>query len=53
MAALLILGVMDLRVMLVVAVAITVERVAPQPVVWARVTGVVILAMGAVAILNS
>jgi predicted metal-binding membrane protein len=53
MAALLILGVMNLWVMLAVAIGITVERVAPRPVVWARVTGAVILVMGAVAILNS
>jgi predicted metal-binding membrane protein len=53
MAALLILGVMNLWVMLAVAIAITVERVATRPVVWARVTGAAILVMGAVAILNS
>jgi predicted metal-binding membrane protein len=53
MAALLILGLMDLRVMLVVAVAITVERVAPRPVVWARVTGAVLLAVGAVLLLQT
>ncbi len=52
MAALLVFGVMDLRVMLVVAVAITVERVVPRPVVWARLTGAVILAVGAVLLLH-
>src|SRR5258706_8769193 len=36
MAALLVLGVMDLRVMLAIAIAITIERVVPRPVVWAR-----------------
>jgi predicted metal-binding membrane protein len=53
MAALLVFGVMDLRVMLVVAIAITVERVAPRPVIWARVTGVAIIAIGAFVMLNS
>jgi predicted metal-binding membrane protein len=53
MAALLVLGVMNLWVMLAVAIAITVERVAPRPVVWARVTGAVILAVGAVLLLHA
>ncbi len=47
MATLLVLGVMDLRVMLAVALAITAERVVPRPVPWARATGVVIMAIGA------
>jgi predicted metal-binding membrane protein len=53
MAALLVLGVMNLWVMLAVAIAITVERVAPRPVVWARVTGAAILAIGSVLLLQT
>jgi len=48
MLALLALGVMDLALMTVVALAITAERVLPRPVPVARVTGVVALVAGAV-----
>jgi predicted metal-binding membrane protein len=45
-AALLVIGVMDLRAMAVVAAAITVERLAPAGERFARVIGVVALAAG-------
>jgi predicted metal-binding membrane protein len=46
-AALLVAGVMDLRVMALVTAAITVERLAPSPVRVARATGVLLVAAGA------
>jgi predicted metal-binding membrane protein len=46
MAILLVIGVMDLRAMVVVAAAITVERLAPAGERVARVTGVVTVAAG-------
>ena len=45
-----VLGVMDLRVMGVVAAAITVERLAPNGVRVARAIGIVVVALGAVVI---
>jgi predicted metal-binding membrane protein len=50
MAVLIVLGVMDLRAMAIVAVAITTERVVPRPQLWARMTGVVILAVGVISL---
>lgn len=50
MAALFVAGVMDLGVMAVVAAAITIERLAPRPVLAARATGVFVIA-AAVAVL--
>jgi predicted metal-binding membrane protein len=44
------LGIMDLRVMAVVATAITVERLAPNGVLVARAIGVVVIAAGLLAI---
>jgi predicted metal-binding membrane protein len=49
-AALLVAGVMDLRVMAVVTAAISVERLAPRPRRFARATGVLVVAIGLVAI---
>ena len=46
MAILLVIGVMDLRVMAVVAAAITVERLAPAGAQIARATGVITVAAG-------
>jgi len=46
MAILLCIGVMDLRAMVVVAAAITVERVAPAGERFARGTGVVFVGAG-------
>jgi predicted metal-binding membrane protein len=46
MAILLVIGVMDLRVMAVVAAAITVERLAPARVNIARATGAITIAAG-------
>ena len=46
MAILLVIGVMDLRVMAVVAAAITVERLAPAGAHIARATGVITVAAG-------
>ena len=50
MAILLVAGVMDLGAMALVAAAITVERLATRPERAARATGVVIVAVGALAI---
>jgi predicted metal-binding membrane protein len=47
MMILLVGGVMDLRAMVTVAAAITVERLAPRPERAARVTGVLVIAAGA------
>ncbi len=49
-AALLVIGVMDLRAMTAVAVAITVERLAPAGERVARVSGVVLVAAGALLV---
>jgi predicted metal-binding membrane protein len=46
MAILLVIGVMDLRAMVVVAAAITIERLAPAGERVARITGVVAIAVG-------
>jgi predicted metal-binding membrane protein len=53
MAILLGLGVMDLRAMAVVAVAITVERLAPAGELVARVTGAVLVAAGLLLIVRA
>jgi predicted metal-binding membrane protein len=50
MMVLLVTGVMDLRAMAMVAAAITVERLAPRPVLATRAAGVVIVAAGAIMI---
>jgi len=50
MAVLLVAGVMDLRVMAVVAAAITVERLVPWPAVAARAAGVLAVAAGVFAV---
>jgi len=50
MMILLVSGVMDLRVMLIVAAAITVERLAPRPERAARVAGVLVIAVGALVL---
>jgi predicted metal-binding membrane protein len=50
MAVLLVLGVMDVGVMALVAAAITVERLAPNPERTARAVGLTVIAAGAVAI---
>ncbi len=47
------LGVMDLVLTTVVALAITAERMLPRPVPVARVTGVVALVAGAVWLLHA
>jgi len=52
MMILLVTGVMDLGAMAVVAAAITLERLAPQPHRAARATGVVVIIAGAVVILR-
>jgi len=49
-AVLLVGGVMDLRVMAAVTLAITVERVAPRPKRFARASGLLVVASGLVAI---
>jgi predicted metal-binding membrane protein len=46
MAVLLVIGVMDLRAMVVVAAAITVERLAPAGERVARATGVIVVGAG-------
>jgi predicted metal-binding membrane protein len=50
MLVLLVTGVMDLGAMALVAAAITVERLAPRPERAARASGVVVIAVGALAI---
>ena len=50
MVILIVIGVMDLRIMAVVAAAITLERLAPRPYLVGRATGVVAIAAGAFAI---
>ncbi|HYH79583.1 MAG TPA: DUF2182 domain-containing protein [Longimicrobium sp.] len=50
MAILLVMGIMDLRVMAVVAAAITVERLAPAGTRVARATGVIIIGAGLIMI---
>lgn len=50
MTVLLVAGVMDLRVMAVVAAGITIERLTPWPVVAARAAGLLILVAGAVVV---
>ena len=46
---LLVTGVMDLRAMALVAAAITAERLAPWPILTARVSGALVLAAGIAA----
>ena len=53
MAILLVAGVMDLRAMAVVAVAITVERVAPGGERIARLTGAVVVGIGMLLIVQA
>jgi predicted metal-binding membrane protein len=53
MAILLVGGVMDLGVMLAVAGAITIERLAPRPRRAARAIGLVAVAAGAVALVRA
>ncbi len=50
MAVLLVTGVMDVGAMVVVAAAITVERIAPRPEVIARATGLLLVATGLLAV---
>ncbi len=50
MLAMVVGGVMDLAVMGAVAVAITAERLAPRPVLVARLTGLVVVALGIAAV---
>jgi predicted metal-binding membrane protein len=50
MVILLIAGVMDLGLMIIVAAAITIERLAPKPERIARAVGIVILVVGVVMI---
>ncbi len=50
MLALFVVGVMDLRAMVLIAAAITLERLAPRPRLYARAAGLAILAIGVVAI---
>ena len=50
MMVLLVTGVMNFGAMGVVAAAITVERLAPKPVVAARATGLIVVAAGFVVI---
>lgn len=50
-AALLVLGVMNLAVMVFVSAAITIERLAPRPEIVARVIGVAVIAAGAIVAL--
>jgi predicted metal-binding membrane protein len=53
MAILLVIGVMDVRAMAAVAAAITVERLAPAAERAARATGVVVLGVGLLLIVNA
>jgi predicted metal-binding membrane protein len=53
MAVLLVAGVMDLAAMVVVAAAISVERLAPQPTLVARTTGSLVVALGALALVRA
>ena len=53
MAILLVLGVMDLVAMALVTVAITIERVATQPPIAARAIGAVVVAAGALMIMQA
>jgi predicted metal-binding membrane protein len=53
MAILLVIGVMDLRAMVVVAAAITVERLAPSGQRVARITGAVVIATGTFLIMGA
>src|SRR5262249_762236 len=53
MTALMLLGVMDLAAMGIITVAITAERLLPGPERAARAAGILVLALGAVAIVRS
>ena len=53
MAILLVIGVMDLRVMAIVSVAITIERLLPRPKFAVRAAGILMLIAGAVLILRA
>jgi len=53
MAVLLVAGVMDLAAMVVVAAAISVERLAAQPTLVARTTGLLVVALGALALVRA
>jgi predicted metal-binding membrane protein len=53
MLVLLVVGGMNLTAMAILAAAITIERMAPRPTIVARAAGVVILLMGAVAIIRA
>jgi predicted metal-binding membrane protein len=50
MAALLVAGVMDLAAMAAVGAAISVERLAPKPTMVARTTGILLVALGSLAL---
>ena len=53
MVVLLVGGVMDLGVMAAVAVAITLERYLPRPLVAARATGLIVVLLGAAVIAST
>ncbi len=53
MAVLLVAGVMDLAVMAAVGAAITIERLAPRPLLAARVAGAVVIAAGVAVLLRA
>ena len=50
MSILLVVGTMNLAAMAILAVGITIERIAPRPIVAARTAGVAIIVVGAFAI---
>jgi len=50
MAAMLVTDVMDIQVMALIAVAVSLERLAPRPLVVARATGLLLIATGVLAI---
>ena len=53
MAVLLVAGVMDLAAMIAIAVAISIERLAPQPTLVARTSGLLVVALGALALVRA
>jgi predicted metal-binding membrane protein len=53
MIALLALGVMNLAAMIAIAAAITVERVAERPMLPARLAGILLIALGSLALLGA
>jgi predicted metal-binding membrane protein len=50
MLALLVVGVMNLEAMLVIAAATTIERLAPKPLLYARLAGYLLIGAGGVAV---